>query len=90
MMTRPPFARWRDYDPSRIALLHGDGDFGQRAWRDHAELPDKRRRHSQCQRGAGTDKDRGGFVDGKGTRADTIEKRSGVIDRVRPQPIGRL
>jgi len=36
----PPFARWRDYDPSRIALLHGNGDFGQHAWRDHAELPD--------------------------------------------------
>ena len=36
----PPFARWGDYDPSRIALLHGNGDFGQRAWRDHAELPD--------------------------------------------------
>jgi hypothetical protein len=36
----PPFAGWRDYDPSRIALLHGNGDFGQRAWRDHAELPD--------------------------------------------------
>jgi hypothetical protein len=36
----PPFAHWRDYDPSRIALLHGNGDFGQHAWRDHAELPD--------------------------------------------------
>jgi hypothetical protein len=36
----PPFARLRDYDPSRIALLHGNGDFGQRAWRDHAELLD--------------------------------------------------
>ena len=36
----PVFVRWRDHDPSRIALSHGNGDFGQRAWRDHAELPD--------------------------------------------------
>ena len=38
--TDPPFARWWDHDPSRIALSHGNGDFGQRAWRDHVELPD--------------------------------------------------
>ena len=36
----PFFARWRDHDPSRIPLSHGNGDFGQRAWRDHVELPD--------------------------------------------------
>src|SRR5580693_6239668 len=36
----PFFVRWRDHDPSRIALSHGNGDFGQRAWRDHVELPD--------------------------------------------------
>jgi hypothetical protein len=36
----PLFARWRDHDPSRIALSHGNGDFGRRAWRDHVELPD--------------------------------------------------
>jgi len=33
-------ARYRDPDPSRIALWHGNGDFGRHAWRDHAELPD--------------------------------------------------
>jgi hypothetical protein len=38
--TDPPFARWWDHDPSPIALSHGNGDFGQRAWRDHVELPD--------------------------------------------------
>jgi hypothetical protein len=36
----PLFSLWRDYDPSRIALWHGNGDFGRHAWRDHAELPD--------------------------------------------------
>jgi hypothetical protein len=36
----PLWARWRDHDPSRIALWHGNSDFGRRAWRDHAELPD--------------------------------------------------
>jgi hypothetical protein len=30
----------RDHDPSRMALSHGNGDFGRRAWRDHVELPD--------------------------------------------------
>src|ERR1700730_12876360 len=44
---RPPiwekdqfFVHSRDHDPSRIALSHGNGDFGQRAWRNHVELPD--------------------------------------------------
>jgi hypothetical protein len=36
----PLCARYRDPDPSRIALWHGNGDFGRHAWRDHAELPD--------------------------------------------------
>src|SRR5271155_5509243 len=36
----PLFVRWRDHDPSRIALLHDNGDFGRRAWRDHVESPD--------------------------------------------------
>lgn len=36
----PLFVRWRDHDPSRIALWRGNGDFGQRAWRDHVGLPD--------------------------------------------------
>jgi hypothetical protein len=36
----PLFVPWRDHDPSRIALSHGNGDFGWRAWRDHVELPD--------------------------------------------------
>jgi hypothetical protein len=36
----PLFVRWRDHDPSRIALSHGNGNFGRRAWRDHVELPD--------------------------------------------------
>jgi len=36
----PFFVRWRDHDPSRIALSHDNGDFGPRAWRDHVELPD--------------------------------------------------
>ena len=36
----PLFVRWRDHDPSRIALSHDNGDFGRRAWRDHVELPD--------------------------------------------------
>jgi hypothetical protein len=36
----PLWACWRDPDPSRIALWHGNGDFGRRAWRDHVELPD--------------------------------------------------
>jgi len=36
----PLFVRWRNHDPSRIALWHGNGDFGQRAWRDHVGLPD--------------------------------------------------
>ena len=27
----PLFVRWRDHDPSRIALSHGNGDFGRRA-----------------------------------------------------------
>jgi hypothetical protein len=31
---------YRDPDPSRIVLWHGNGDFGRHAWRDHAELPD--------------------------------------------------
>jgi hypothetical protein len=45
--TRPPTrardplrALWRDHDPSRGAVGHDNGDFGRRAWRDHAELPD--------------------------------------------------
>ena len=38
---KDPFhAPWRDRDPSRGAAGHGNGDFGRRAWRDHAELPD--------------------------------------------------
>jgi hypothetical protein len=36
----PPFAPWRDPDPSRIALWHGNDDFERHAYRDHAELPD--------------------------------------------------
>ena len=36
----PFFVRWRDHDPSRIALSRDNGDFGRRAWRDHVELPD--------------------------------------------------
>ena len=36
----PLFVRWRDHDPSRMALSHGNGDFGRRARRDHVELPD--------------------------------------------------
>jgi hypothetical protein len=36
----PLWACWRDPDPSRIALWHGNGDFGRRAWCDHVELPD--------------------------------------------------
>ena len=36
----PFFVRWRDHDPSRIALSHDNGDFGRRAWCDHVELPD--------------------------------------------------
>ena len=29
-----------DHDPSRSAVGHGNGDFGRRAWRDHAGSPD--------------------------------------------------
>jgi hypothetical protein len=36
----PLRALYRDPDPSRIALWHGNGDFGRHAWRDRAVLPD--------------------------------------------------
>ena len=38
--TSPLCSRQRDPDPSRNALWHGSGDFGRRACRDHAGLPD--------------------------------------------------
>jgi hypothetical protein len=38
--TNPVYALWLDPDPSRIDFGHGNSDFGRRAWRDHAELPD--------------------------------------------------